>query len=269
MYIENIDKEDVMTMKKFMSMFLAIIMMASLTFALAACGDNGGEQKPPETNGEQQPPADNGQQKPPEDNGTTNANAGAEQPEDELVVPGMESSVKLKVGDEVPDLPFKIHPVSAGAESSLWKYMEEEGAEALILDFWAVWCEPCKAELPYLEMMYRKYHDKGLRVLGTTIDPDDMNTEGKIQEILEYDKRMNESWKKLGEYEKAEGDIYLSYPVPVDGTREMSKALGVTSIPRTILITKDHKIYYQHVGFDEGKVKDLEEKVKEYLKIQE
>jgi hypothetical protein len=117
--------------------------------------------------------------------------------------------------------------------------------------------------------MYRKYKDKGLRVLGVTIDPDDMNTEGKIMEILEYDQRMNESWKKLGQYPKADGDIYLSYPIPVDGTREMSKKLGVTSIPRTILITKDHKIYYQHVGFDEGKVNDLEEKVKEYLGIKQ
>lgn len=190
--------------------------------------------------------------------------------DDVIDIPGFDKNgPKLKVGDEVPDLPFLIHPVSAGDSSSIWKYMEEENAEALILDFWAVWCEPCKAELPYLEVMYRKYKDKGLRVLGATIDPEDMATEGRIMEILEFDQKMNASWKKLGEYEKAEGGIYLSYPVPVDGSREMSKQLGVTSIPRTILITKDHKIYYQHVGFDEGKVSDLEQKVKEYLKIQE
>lgn len=257
-------------MKKFLTIIMAIIMIASLSATLVACG--GGDQKPTETNGEQQPtedtqkPPEDTTQKPPED--TTNGENTAEE-EDELVVPGMETSVKLNVGDEVPDLAFKIHPVSMGDSSSIWKFMEEENAEALILDFWAVWCEPCKAELPYLEVMYRKYKDKGLRVLGATIDPDDMNTEGKIMEILEFDQKMNASWKKLGEYEKAEGDIYLSYPVPVDGTREMSKQLGVTSIPRTILITKDHKIYYQHVGFDEGKVSDLEQKVKEYLKIQE
>lgn len=248
-------------MKKFLTIIMAVIMIASLSATLVACG--GGDQKPTETNGEQQPTEDT--QKPPED--TTNGENTAED-EDELVVPGMETNVKLNVGDEVPDLAFKIHPVSSGDSSSIWKYMEEENAEALILDFWAVWCEPCKAELPYLEVMYRKYKDKGLRVLGATIDPEDMATEGRIMEILEFDQKMNASWKKLGEYEKKDGN-YLSYPVPVDGTREMSKQLGVTSIPRTILITKDHKIYYQHVGFDEGKVKDLEDKVKEYLKIQE
>ncbi|MBP7732336.1 MAG: TlpA family protein disulfide reductase [Caldisericia bacterium] len=218
-----------MKTKRIISTLLATIMIAALSLSFVACGGESGE----------------------------------------LPVDGLDSDVKLKVGDEVPDLAFKIHPVSSGDSSSIWKYMEDEKAEALILDFWAVWCEPCKAELPYLEVMYRKYKDKGLRVLGVTIDPEDMNTEGKIMEILEYDPKMNNSWKALGEYEKAEGDIYLSYPIPVDGTREMSKKLGVTSIPRTILITKDHKIYYQHVGFDEGKVKDLEDKVKEYLKIQE
>jgi thiol-disulfide isomerase/thioredoxin len=186
--------------------------------------------------------------------------------DDVLDIPGMDSKIKLRVGDEIPNLQFKIHPVSAGETSTIWKYMADEGAEALILDFWAVWCEPCKEELPYLEAMYRKYKDNGLRVLGVTIDPDDMSTEGKIQEILEYDRKMDASWKKLGKYEKLE-DIYISYPIPIDGSREMSKALGVTSIPRTILITRDHKIHYQHVGFDEGKVNDLEEKVREYLKI--
>jgi thiol-disulfide isomerase/thioredoxin len=249
-----------MAMKKFMSIILAIIMMATLTASLVACG--GGDQKPPETNGEQKPPDGNGEQKPPENNGETPA----EGEEDELVVPGMETNVKLKIGDEIPDLPFKIHPVSAGETSSIWKYMADEGAEALILDFWAVWCEPCKEELPYLEVMYRKFKGNGLRILGVTIDPDDMDTEGKIWETLEFDKKMDKSWNKLGKYEKIE-DIYISYPIPVDGSRDMSKALGVTSIPRTILITKDHKIYYQHVGFDEGKVNDLEEKVREYLKI--
>ena len=217
-----------MKTRKILSVLLTIVMTASLSFALIACGTDVGEG--------------------------------------ELEVPGMESKVRLKIGDEVPNLPFKIHPASSGESSTIWKYMEDEKAEALILDFWAIWCEPCKAELPYLEVMSRTYKDKGLRVLGVTIDPDDQNTEGKIQEILEFDKRMNESWKKLGQYKKND-DIYLSYPIPVDGTREMSKALGVTSIPRTILITKDHKIYYQHVGFDEGKVKDLEDKVKEYLSI--
>jgi thiol-disulfide isomerase/thioredoxin len=186
-----------------------------------------------------------------------------------IIIDDNGSKVILKVGDEIPDMPFKIHPVSNGITSSIWKYMEEEKAEALIIDFWAVWCEPCKAELPYLEILYRKYADRGLKVLGVTIDPDDMNTEGKIQEILEYDKRMNESWTKLGKYPKSDDDTYLTFPIPVDGTRELSKALGVTSIPRTILVTKDHKIYYQHVGFDEGKVRDLEDKVREYLKIAE
>jgi peroxiredoxin len=45
----------------------------------------------------------------------------------------------------------------------------------------------------------------------------------------------------------------------------MAQALGVTSIPRTFLIDKDHKLFYQHTGFDEGKVNELKEKVLELL----
>ena len=183
---------------------------------------------------------------------------------DELVVPGLDSKVKLKIGDEIPDLPFKLHPVSYGIESTIWEYMEETEAEALILDFWAVWCEPCKEELPYLEVLQREYADKGLEVLGVTIDPYD--EEATIFETLIQDGKMTKSWKALGKYEITSEEEYLvNFDVPVDGDREMAKALGVTSIPRTFLITKDHKLFYQHTGFDLGKVAELEEKVKELL----
>ncbi len=181
---------------------------------------------------------------------------------------GIDTKVKLKIGDLIPDLKFKLHPVSDGQETSLYEIMKERDAAAMVLDFWAVWCEPCKEELPYLETMYREYQDKGLVVLAATIDPYD--AEVAIFESLDNsegtpnDNKIKKSWKKLGEFKAIDGNI-ITMPVPVDGEREMAKALGVTSIPRTFLIDKDHKLFYQHTGFDEGKVNELKEKVKELM----
>lgn len=43
-------------------------------------------------------------------------------------------------------------------------------ARVKLLDFWASWCEPCRRETPNVRKIYQKYHDKGLEIIGVSLD---------------------------------------------------------------------------------------------------
>lgn len=77
-----------------------------------------------------------------------------------------ESIAKMKAlapGAKAPEFTL---PTAAGEELSL-KSLQ---GHIVILDFWASWCAPCIAEMPTVKDIYAKYKDKGLKVVGISMD---------------------------------------------------------------------------------------------------
>jgi thiol-disulfide isomerase/thioredoxin len=97
----------------------------------------------------------------------------------------------------------------------------------VVLEFWATWCPPCKATIPELIALQKKYVGKGLVVLGVSIDEDGDLT------------------PKLSAFSK---ENKINYPILI-GNEEVSKAYGVMSIPATFLIGKDNKIIAAYKGY--------------------
>ncbi len=90
--------------------------------------------------------------------------------------------------------------------------------KVVLVDFWATWCGPCRAEVPNILNMYRAYHEKGFEVIGISLD-----TNAKQAEA--YLKQMNIPWATMFSKDKSEHPMAVHY--------------GVTGIPLAILVDRD------------------------------
>jgi peroxiredoxin len=84
----------------------------------------------------------------------------------------------LKPGDAAPAFTAAVHdPGEAGLTSlSLRSLVGSEArspAKAVLLSFFATWCQPCKQELPLLQRLSTEYRSRGLRVVSVAIDQDE------------------------------------------------------------------------------------------------
>ena len=91
----------------------------------------------------------------------------------------------------------------------------------VLLDFWASWCIPCRKENPKLKLLYEQYKEKGLEVIGVSLDTNE------------------EKWKEAVEKD----DLPWIHISDLKGfNNEISSTLGIRSIPTTILIDPEGKI---------------------------
>ena len=93
--------------------------------------------------------------------------------------------------------------------------------KTLLIDFWAGWCMPCRAENPYLRTLYSRYRKKGFEILGVSLDGERVRWTNAIHD----DKLI---WPQVSDLNIFENEV--------------AKLYGVTSIPQNILIGSDQKI---------------------------
>lgn len=114
-------------------------------------------------------------------------------------------------------------------------------ARVTIIDFWASWCKPCRSENPNVVKMYNKYHDKGLEILGVSLDNE--NQKERWVNAIEKD---GLTWPQISNLKGWQEPIAQQY--------------GVRSIPATFVLDENGKIISKNLRGNA-----LEEKVAELL----
>jgi cytochrome c biogenesis protein CcmG, thiol:disulfide interchange protein DsbE len=88
--------------------------------------------------------------------------------------------------------------------------------KVVLVNYWATWCAPCKVEMPTLGAFYRRYHDKGLEIIGISVDfKDDIAKVPKMANTLAYPAALIGAISENG-FGPPEG-VPLTYVVDVDG----------------------------------------------------
>lgn len=84
----------------------------------------------------------------------------------------IDKTLATQIGALAPDF---TAPDPEGNEVSLYEIKDK----VTIIDFWAAWCAPCRKENPNMVRLYEKYHDKGLEIIGVSLDGNSRQKEPK------------------------------------------------------------------------------------------
>jgi peroxiredoxin len=143
-----------------------------------------------------------------------------------------ESRGSIQIGDPAPD--FVLTDLS-GEQHQLSDYK----GKGVFLNFWGTWCEPCKEEMPHMEKMSKEYKDQ-VEVLAVNVG----ESEFQVKTFAEQ--------------------YNMTFPTPIDKSKEVQKAYGVNPLPVTFMISPDGKVADIIVGglVEEDQVRTLFEKVK-------
>jgi thiol-disulfide isomerase/thioredoxin len=145
--------------------------------------------------------------------------------------------------------PLPAADVSPGSPAPAWQLQSPAGqavqlsdfkGKVVVLDFWATWCPPCRAEIPDFVALQKQYGDKGLVIVGVSLDQGGPDLVTKFMQ--------------------AHG---MDYPVVMGNEQISDEYGGIQGIPTTFVIDRQGKIVSSHIGETDKSV--FEDEIKKLL----
>jgi peroxiredoxin len=136
---------------------------------------------------------------------------------------------------ERPLAPDFLLPRLDGQRLALASYK----GKVVLLDFWATWCAPCRQEIPQFVKLQDKYRDRGLQIIGISMDDEP-------EPVRDF----SQGFK-------------MNYPVVMGNAKTGELYGGVLGLPTAFLIGRDGRIAFKHVG--PADLPDLEKEIVDLL----
>lgn len=156
---------------------------------------------------------------------------------------------RYEVGEEVKNFTLK----AINAEESGDPYVginrfvgpdADVAKKAVVLSFFATYCEPCKHEMPFLAALYDYYRDKGLMVLLVTIDKEA---------------------EKIEEAKALAKEAHIKFPVLSDRFNIVAKRYYIEKLPCVYLVGADGKVAMVNVGYSDDISRDLLDNIRKAI----
>lgn len=122
-------------------------------------------------------------------------------------------------------------------------YSELKGEKLTVLDFWATWCKPCQQSIPKIVELYDLYKDKGVEIIGISVD----------------------SPRNLTKVKPVSEALGISYPVLLDTNNELMGDMHIMVIPTLLILNSQDEVVYRHQGYRPGDEKVIAEELDKLL----
>ncbi|GFP34915.1 cytochrome c biogenesis protein CcmG, thiol:disulfide interchange protein DsbE, partial [Candidatus Hakubella thermalkaliphila] len=96
--------------------------------------------------------------------------------------------------------------------------------KVVVLNFWATWCDPCRAEMPNLERAYQAYKDKNVELVGISMDTDTQLVESFVKEVG------------------------VTYTILLDPSNQVASDYAIRAIPTTYIVDEEGMIVGSEIG---------------------
>ena len=121
--------------------------------------------------------------------------------------------------------------------------LEKLKGKVVYLDFWASWCDPCRKSFVWMNDMHSRYDGKKFTIIAVNLD-------ASKKDAIKF-------------LEKVPANFDIAY----DPEGSVATKYNLKAMPTSYLIDKKGKLVFAHKGYREGDAAEIEEKIRQLLKI--
>lgn len=122
-------------------------------------------------------------------------------------------------GKAAPDFQLALY----GSGGQTWRLADQRG-KGVVVNFWASWCVPCRAEMPALQKLYSESHARGVEFIGVGVQ----DTEADALAFL--------------------SEMGVTFPTGLDADGSILQSYSVLGLPSTYFVNKRGQIVREWVG---------------------